>query len=67
MSDFRFTEAELEETALEWLEDIGYTPVSGVQFEPDGELAARKSYSDVILIDNLKKALLSINRDASQA
>ncbi|MGM0168762.1 type I restriction enzyme, R subunit [Enterococcus sp. AZ135] len=65
MSDFRFTEAELEETALEWLEDAGYTPVSGVQFEPDGEMAARKSYSDLILIDNLKKALLSINRDAS--
>ena len=27
-NDFHFTEAELEETTLEWLEEVGYTALS---------------------------------------
>lgn len=40
MLDFCFTEAELEETALEWLEEVGYLTVSGSQFDPEQELSA---------------------------
>lgn len=61
MSDFRFTEAELEETALEWLEEVGYSTVSGSKFEPEQELSSRSSYSDVILVDHLRNALVNVN------
>lgn len=60
-NDFRFTEADLEETTLEWLTEVGYTALSGTSFEPDGDLAARKTYSDVVLVDHLKNALIAIN------
>lgn len=65
MTDFRFTEAELEETALEWLEEVGYIALSGSQFEPGGDLSSRKSYNDVVLVDNLKNALISINPEVT--
>lgn len=61
MSDFRFTEAELEETALEWLEEVGYSTVSGSQFDPEQELSSRSSYLDVILVDHLRNALINVN------
>lgn len=61
MSEFRFTEAELEETALEWLEEVGYSTVSGSQFDPEQELSSRSSYSDVVLVDHLRNALVNVN------
>lgn len=65
MSDFCFTEAKLEETDLEWLEEVGYLTVSGSQFDPEQELSSRSSYSDVVLVDHLRNALVSINPSLS--
>lgn len=64
-NDFHFTEAELEETALEWLEEVGYTALSGSQFEPGGELSSRQSYNDVVLVDHLKSALITLNPEVT--
>ncbi|MCB8520891.1 type I restriction endonuclease subunit R [Enterococcus faecium] len=64
-NDFHFTEAELEETTLEWLEEVGYTALSGSQFEPGGELSSRQSYNDVVLVDHLKSALIAINPEVT--
>lgn len=65
MSDFRFTEAELEETALEWLEEVGYLTVSGSHFDPEQELSSRSSYSDVVLVDHLRNGLVNVNPNLS--
>jgi hypothetical protein len=56
-----FTESTIEETALEWLKDLGYTVVFGGEIAP-GELAAeRENYGEVILSARLKDALKRIN------
>src|SRR5258708_27783948 len=56
-----FTESIVEEAALSWFEELGYTVLHGAHIAP-GELhAERSSYSDVVLADRLHAALAKIN------
>jgi type I restriction enzyme R subunit len=56
-----FTESVVEEAALSWLESLGYTVKSGLAIAP-GELGAeRTDYSQVILEDRLRQALVRLN------
>ena len=56
-----FCESHLEEATLEWFEELGYEIVFAPDIAPDGEYPERGDYSDVILNDRLKKALIRIN------
>jgi len=56
-----FTESTIEETALEWLKDMGYTIVFGNDIAPDEPAAERENYGEVILVGRLKDALKRIN------
>jgi type I restriction enzyme, R subunit len=58
-----FTESTIEETALEWLKDMGYTIVFGNDIAPDEPAAERENYGEVILSGRLKDALRRINPD----
>ena len=55
------TESTLEQTALEWLRDLGYSVVFGNEIAPDEPAAERENYSEVILASRLKDALKRIN------
>ncbi len=56
-----FAESTIEETALEWLNDLGYTLVFGNDIAPDEPAAERENYGEVILSRRLKDALKRIN------
>ena len=56
-----FTESTIEETALEWLKDLGYTIVFGGIIAPEEPAAERENYGEVILAGRLKDALKRIN------
>ncbi len=69
-----FTESTIEETALEWFKDLGYTIVFGGDIAPDAPRPAaaylrqeqrgrqeRGNYGEVILAGQLKDALKRIN------
>lgn len=59
---YNFTEAELEEAALAWFEELDYDIVFGPEISPEGEYAEREDYSDVILEERLRDALCRINK-----
>ena len=56
-----FAESTIEETALKWLKDMGYTIVFGNDIAPDEPAAERENYGEVILSRRLKDALRRIN------
>lgn len=56
-----FTESLVEEAALSWFEEVGYSVLHGPLIAPDEPQAERASYSDVILLDRLRSALSRIN------
>jgi type I restriction enzyme R subunit len=56
-----FTESIIEQTALDWLKDLGYTIVYGSDIAPDESAAERENYGEVILAGRLKAALERIN------
>ncbi len=61
----RFSESVGEEAALAWLEDLGYTVLSGPSIAA-GELQAERSdpnYRDVVLEGRLRQALVGLNPD----
>ena len=58
-------EDDIEQLAIEELQALGYHYVHGPDIAPDGELPERASYSDVILTERLRKALLRINSTLS--
>ncbi|NQS89890.1 type I restriction endonuclease subunit R, partial [Patescibacteria group bacterium] len=62
MSKF-ITESEVEEVALDILLELGYKPIYGPDISPDGANAERKDYSEVVLVEGLRKAIDSINPD----
>lgn len=59
----RFTESVVEEAALEWFEGLGYSIATGPDIAPDAAGAERASYADVLLVDRLRNALLTLNPD----
>src|SRR3972149_1028975 len=57
----RFTESDVEQAALGWLEALGWTIKHGPEVAP-GELAAERSdYSHVVLTERLRQALARLN------
>ncbi len=58
-----FTEAMLEEAAIEILEGLGYDYAFGPDISLGGDYEERKDYREVILSHRVKDALFKINRD----
>lgn len=56
-----FTESTVELAALNWLAQVGYTPIHGGDIAPGEPAAERTSYADVILIGRLRAALERLN------
>ncbi len=56
-------EADIELAALKWFQDLGYALRHGPEFSPGAAGAERATYSDIILVDRLRSALLTINPD----
>ena len=56
-----FTESEVEDAALEWLENLGWSVVHGPSIGPDTPSAERSDYSDVVLEHRLRGALDRLN------
>jgi type I restriction enzyme R subunit len=55
------TESTLEETALAWLHNLGYSIVFGNDIAPEEPAAEREHYGEVVLAGRLKDALKRIN------
>ena len=56
-----FTESELEDAALEWLESLGWKVVHGTSIAPHATGSERTDYSHVILEHRLRDALDRLN------
>jgi hypothetical protein len=54
-------ESNVEELALEWVEELGWTVKDGPDIAPDEPAAERESYSHVILRERLECAIDSLN------
>lgn len=54
------TENEIEEIALSYLQNLGYSYVLGIDISPDGEHPERQ-YSDVVLTTRLRDAIDKLN------
>jgi type I restriction enzyme, R subunit len=57
----KFSESHVEEAALEWLAELGWTIVSGKDGSPDGSTPLREANSDTILVDRLETAIKRLN------
>lgn len=55
------TEDSAEQLCLEWLEELGYTRLSGPEISPGGSSPERGDYHTVVLRDRLEDALQTIN------
>lgn len=55
------TEDQLEQEALGWLSDVGYTHLYGPDIAHDGDNPERESYRDVLLTMRLRKAIARLN------
>lgn len=66
MTQHNVCEDELEQAALEWLEDLNYDIAFGPDISPGGDYPEREDYSEVILQERLRDALERINPDLPQ-
>lgn len=57
----KLCESAVEEMAIEELQSLGYTYISGIDLAPDAVNPERSSYSDVLLMGRLKSALSALN------
>ena len=57
------TEDQLEQEALGWLADIGYTHRFGPDIAPDGPSPERPDYRQVVLANRLRDAIHCLNPD----
>lgn len=56
-----FTESVVEQAALDWLADAGWTVKSGPDIAPDMPGAERRDYGEVVLAARLRDALARLN------
>lgn len=61
------TEPALEQAALDWLAGLGYATLYGPTIAPGEPAAERETFSDVVLVRRLRKAIARLNPDAPQA
>ena len=66
MTNYKYTESDLEKAVLEWLEELGYSIAFGPDIAPDGELPERLSYKDIVLVGRLREAIARINPKVPQ-
>jgi type I restriction enzyme R subunit len=59
-----FTESVVEDAALAWLEDLGYTVKHGPEIVPGELFAEHGDYGQVILATRLREALMRLNGPA---
>ncbi|TXH56068.1 MAG: type I restriction endonuclease subunit R [Bacteroidia bacterium] len=60
-----FIEADLEQAALSWMEELGYNILPANDISPNGAYPERKNFNDVLLNDRLQFALERINPELS--
>ena len=58
-----FTESEVEDATLEWLEGLGWQVAHGPNIAPHAEESERADYGDVVLARRLRDALDRLNPD----
>ena len=58
-------ESHVEEAALAWLGELGYTTANGLEIGPDGNKSERASYADVVLKKRLQTAIGRLNPNLS--
>jgi len=56
-----FSESTVEDAALDWLRDLGYTILHGPELAPGEPAAERETYCDVVLDGRLRAALVRLN------
>jgi type I restriction enzyme, R subunit len=56
-----FTESNVEQAALTWLQEVGYDYVHGATIAPGEAAAERESYGEVLLLGRLRAALDRLN------
>jgi type I restriction enzyme, R subunit len=61
MNPATLTESDVEASALDWLESLGFASLRGGEIAPDGPQSERKSYGDIVLADRLREALRKLN------
>ena len=61
MNSHRITESIVEEAALSWFEELGYTVLIGPNIAPGELFSERASYADVALAGRLRAAVAKIN------
>jgi type I restriction enzyme R subunit len=61
MSDEILNENTVEQAALSWLEELGYTKIHGPDIAEDGSSPERTSYSDVVLKARLESSVRKLN------
>jgi type I restriction enzyme R subunit len=54
-------ESTVEDAALAWFEELGYSVVNGPTIAPGEMFAERATYGDVVLLNRLREALTRIN------
>ena len=55
------TEDQLEQEVLDWLQEVGYSVLHGVDVAPDSDHPERKDYRQVLLLDRLRSAIARLN------
>jgi type I restriction enzyme, R subunit len=66
MKNYKYTESDLENATLEWLNELGYSVAFGPDIASDGESSERKNYKDIVLADRLRAAVAKINPSIPQ-
>jgi type I restriction enzyme R subunit len=56
-----FTESIVEQAAIEWISELGYSIKFGPDIAVDGTHPERSSYGEVILVNRLRNAVAKIN------
>ena len=60
-----FNESVVEQAALGWFEELGYTVTSGADIAPGEPAAERASFNDVVLVGRLRDAIARLNPGVS--
>ena len=62
-----FTESTIEQAAIDWLKDLGYTYAFGPEIAFDGERPERGDYQGTLLLGRLQDAIARLNPDLPPA
>jgi len=62
-----FTESTIEQAAIDWLKDLGYSYAFGPEIAFDGKSPERSDYQEALLLGRLQEALTRLNPDLPPA